>query len=33
MPHGRGLTLIRALARDLSFNEAGNVISFSIYSA
>ena len=32
LPHGRGLTLIRALARDLSFNDAGNVISFSIYS-
>jgi CheY-like chemotaxis protein/anti-sigma regulatory factor (Ser/Thr protein kinase) len=31
--HGRGLTLIRALARDLSFNDAGNVISFSVYPA
>jgi CheY-like chemotaxis protein/anti-sigma regulatory factor (Ser/Thr protein kinase) len=31
--HGRGLTLIRALARDLSFNDTGNIISFSIYSA
>lgn len=31
-PYGRGLTLIKALAGDLSFNEAGNAISFSIHA-
>jgi CheY-like chemotaxis protein/anti-sigma regulatory factor (Ser/Thr protein kinase) len=32
-PHGRGLILLKSLARDLDFNEAGNRVSFSLYAS
>lgn len=31
-PHGRGLIMLKALGRDLSFNEAGNEIRFRLYA-
>ncbi|MBI1751270.1 MAG: response regulator [Acidobacteria bacterium] len=32
-PHGRGLILLKALGRDLAFNDIGNEVSFSLYAA
>ncbi len=32
-PHGRGLLLLKTLARDLTYNETGNSVGFSLYSA
>jgi CheY-like chemotaxis protein len=31
--HGRGILLLKTLARDPAFNEAGDRVSFSLYAA
>jgi anti-sigma regulatory factor (Ser/Thr protein kinase) len=32
-PYGRGLVLLKSLARDLAFNEKGNEVSFRLYAS